>query len=341
MIARLLPFLSSAAWLVALLRARQAATKRVLSADAAAAAAKRAAVVAGGFAHLHVVIDFDRTITTYLHQGEPGATCHGVLEGRRPPAVLAQAAALKQHYLPIETCPATPTAAKVPHMIQWYTKINAILAACGITQHDLRQDVAAARFSVREGVAQLLAASARHGFPVTVFSAGVGDVIEEALRQRCYAGAALPPTLRVISNRMLWSAEGTCTGFHAKVLHPFNKNFLEAGDFVGAEELAALRARQCVVVVGDGEGDAEMGIGLGARVELKVGLVNDGSRADVVEKFLRLFDVVCAWGWKAGGGWRPLWRCTALAHSTSPAPPPPHLHTTLTQASLTPRCGPS
>ena len=304
MIERLLPFMSSAAWLVAVLRARQApraaAARRVLSADARAAEAKRAAIVAGGFGHLHVVIDFDRTITTYLHEGEPGATCHGVLEGRRPPAVLAQAHALKQFYLPIETCPATPTAAKVPHMVQWYTKINAILAACGISQGDLRADVAAARFSVREGVAQLLAASARHGFPVTVFSAGVGDVIEEALRQRCFGGAPLPPTLRVISNRMLWGSAGTCTGFHAKVLHPFNKNFLEAGDFVGAGELAALRARQCVVVVGDGEGDAEMGIGLDARVELRVGLVNDASRADVVDKFLRLFDVVCAW--QGGGG---------------------------------------
>jgi HAD superfamily hydrolase (TIGR01544 family) len=311
----LLPFASGAAAIYAFLRARSSAlAARTLTADPAAASAKRAALLAAGFSRLHVVIDFDRTITTYLHNGAPGATCHGVLEGRRPPAVLAQAAALKLHYLPIELCPTRTAAEKVPHMIEWYTRINAILAGCGITRADLAADVAAAQFSLRGGVAQLLAASARHGFPVTVFSAGVADVIEETLRARCYGGAPLPPTLRVISNRMQWSAEGVCTGFHPKVLHPFNKDFVEAAEFVGAEAAAALAGRDCVVVVGDGEGDARMAVGLAPAVEYRVGLVNDASRAEQVARFRELFDVVCACAEEGGGG-SLVWHAAAFAPS--------------------------
>ena len=274
---------------------RSALQALVVTPDAPATARKLAAIVSAGFDSLHVVIDFDRTITTYRHEGTLGATCHAILEHRRGEAVLAQCRALNNYYLPLEISATLSNVEKVPFMVEWYSRVNAILAGCGITARDLQEDVASAHFGLRRGVAELLAAAARHGFPVTIFSAGIGDVIEEVLRQRCYEGApTLPPNVRVVSNRMLWSPQGLCTGFSANVLHPFNKNFTDAADFLPPDYLALVQGRGSVVIVGDGEGDAAMSIGLqGEPTVLKLGLLNDPSKPGLLDKYTKLFDIVC------------------------------------------------
>ncbi len=274
---------------------KKAFERRIIVDDPTEVAATRARIVSDGFSKLHVVIDFDRTITTFLHRGSPGATCHNILEARRGEATLAACAALNRHYYPFETSASLRNEEKVPHMKDWYSRVNGILAGCGITREDLQEDVRLAGFSLRRGVMELLHAAGRHGFPVTIFSAGIGDVIEEALRQRCYGGmgAQLPPNVRVVSNRMQWEG-AVCVGFSEKVLHPFNKNFREAADFLPPEYLEQLGSRSNVVVVGDGEGDANMADGLGASAVLKVGLLNDPSNTLLLDRYRRIFDVLCA-----------------------------------------------
>ena len=145
---------------------------RTFSASPPTAAAKVEALCAvGGTALLHVIIDWDRTCTTYMHNGRKGDTCHGVVEQRRGPELLAQAQALNARYLPIEIDAALTPAQKIPHMRDWYAAVNGLLAASGITRGDLREDVRAANLGLREGVPELLRASISRGFPVTIFSA--------------------------------------------------------------------------------------------------------------------------------------------------------------------------
>ena len=60
--------------------------------------------------------------------------------------------------------------------------------------------------------------------PTLILSAGVADVVEEVLRQHL-PGAAASSFVSVISNRMVFDAEGTVVGFEPKgrPIHTFNK----------------------------------------------------------------------------------------------------------------------
>ena len=276
-------FVSAALALTLAARQRNAAiASRTHSLDPAAAERKLAAIAAGGPSLLHVVVDWDRTVTTYRHAGRPGHTCHGIVEARRSPALRAQATALNSFYLPIETSTTLSREEKIPHMAAWYASVNALLVAERITREDLEGDVRAANLGLRAGVAALLRASAAHGFPVTILSAGIGDVIAEVLRQRC---GPLPANLRIASNAMLWEG-GACAGFSQPTLHMYNK----AAAFAFApEELARLRReRPHVVLVGDSDGDATMAEGLEPAVLLRIGIANDAAALPaVLPKFLK------------------------------------------------------
>lgn len=282
--------------------------------SSSSAAAKVEALCAGGTALLHVIVDWDRTCTTYMHNGRKGDTCHGVVESRRGPELLEKACALNAKFHPIEVDPLISREEKIPHMRAWYAAVNGLLATEGrISRTDLREDVRVANMGLREGIPELLRAAVARGFPVTILSAGIGDVIEEALRQLF---GPLPPHIRVVSNRMVWHGD-VCVGFSEPVIHSasapaprkkqraffyappsifllttvFNKTSRLAFSEQERAQLAAERPH--VVLVGDSDGDATMAEGLDASVLLKIGILNDPA---AVEKSLpaysALFDIV-------------------------------------------------
>jgi 5'-nucleotidase len=256
-------------------------------------AAKRRALVSGGPGALHLILDYDRTMTSFLGpDGRRGDTCHGTVERRRSEELRARAEALSAVFYPIEVDPLRSRESKVPLMETWYMLVNEILVAAGMTRRDLREDVAAANLRLRPGIAAALDWAARHDVPVTVFSAGIGDVIEEVLRQRYRATPHAK--LRVVSNAMVWSGEpgdddAKVVGFSAPVLHPFNK-------FAGAvlsslPYFAELRARPHVLLLGDSPGDVGMADGLDAAHVLRVGFLNDNVE-QLRARYEQLFDIV-------------------------------------------------
>ena len=297
-----------------------ASSSETLECGGAALAAKRRALVAAGPQALHLILDYDRTMTTFFGpRGGRGDTCHGTVERRRSEELRARADALSAIFYPIEVDPARSREEKIPFMQQWYREVNELIVRSGMTRRDLAEDVARANIGLRRGVCEALDWAARHDVPVTVFSAGIGDVIEEVLRQRY---RAVPhPRLRVVSNAMVWrsgagaeaeeggSAEppppppppplsplsppphpdDVVAGFSEPVLHPFNKF---AGGVMGALPFfAELRARPHVLLLGDSPGDVTMADGLGCAHVLRVGFLNDAVEANI-ERFRGLFDVV-------------------------------------------------
>jgi hypothetical protein len=126
-------------------------------------------------------------------------------------------------YYPIELDAALSPSQKAPKMIEWYEAVNGLLAGARISRADVRADVAAARIELRAGMHALLDAAAAGALPVTIFSAGIGDVIVEVLRQRWArdAAAPLPPGLRVVSNHMVFDGhapEAVCVGWTAPLI---------------------------------------------------------------------------------------------------------------------------
>jgi 5'-nucleotidase len=260
-------------------------------ADAVAFAATADAIVAGGASSLTVIMDFDRTITTHWadeSRTARGATCHGIVESTRGAGLLAKCRELNERFYPIEVDADTPLAVKIPAMEDWYTSVHNLLIADGLQRADVATSVAAARLRLRRGVPEIFDWCDRHAVPLLVFSAGIGDVLVEVLRQRLPGG--LPPCVHVVSNMMRFDpASGALVGF-SDLIHMFNKT----AAVLGPAALRALSGRPCVLLAGDSLGDASMAHGLPAVAhELRFGFLNDASTAGrLLPQFMARFDCV-------------------------------------------------
>lgn len=286
------------------LRARDAFRRRapvflVHPAGEASVAATLARIASAGPGSLHIIIDFDRTMTCHwadAAQTRPMMTSYAVLQQRWPAAEKAQVDAISRHYYAIETDPKLSPAEKAPAMVEWHRLSNALAVEVGMTRGDVAEAVAAAGLALRPGVRELVAWCERHGVPLVVMSAGVADVVTEALRQLLGCPAALPPVVHVVSNVMLWGPDGRLAGFSEPVLHVFNKR---AGVIEpGGRAAEALRGRPHAIVVGDSTGDATMADGDaacaaadGAGAVLKLGLLNHDVDA-LLPRYCELFDAV-------------------------------------------------
>lgn len=253
---------------------------------------KRRAIVAGGASQLTVVADFDRTLTLdRLPSGERCMSCHGIVESC---AVLskeykAATTALFRKFYPIEVSPHIPRAEKIPLMQRWYAENHKLLQSERLTRADIVRAVSESNVQLRPGARSLVASCVTAGVPLLVFSAGIKDVIEEVLAQRY---GALPDGVHVVSNKMAWSPAGRNVGFHAPLIHMFNKDESHLRDVPWFRDAGA---RRNAVVLGDSLGDAIMAGRDGDRhdVILRVGFLNDvAAEGALLRQYSSAFDVV-------------------------------------------------
>jgi len=225
--------------------------------------AKLAAMVSGGRNKLHVISDFDFTLTKYYQEdgSSRSASCHMVLEhsvGLLPETYCSKAKGLQQKYHPIEVDPHMDPAVKFAHMEDWVNAHNTLFMESGLTQHIIvtavRRALDSGKFRMRRGLTNLFTTLETHGVPLLIFSAGISNVLEIAIQNQMLrdsagrnnrdrdAGAAaaarsrddegdvsglpsLPKNMNVISNRCLFnSADGSLEGFTVPVLHVYNKS---------------------------------------------------------------------------------------------------------------------
>jgi 5'-nucleotidase len=106
--------------------------------------------------------------------------------------------------------------------------------------------------------------------PILVFSAGVGDVIDEAL----LANNLTQDNVKVISNYMTYNTEGKLVAFTDKLIHMYNKN--ETSIPHSSTYFQDLSHRHNVILLGDSLGDLQMSKGVEPpSTVLTIGFLND------------------------------------------------------------------
>lgn len=241
--------------------------------DLARVQQKVAALIAGGPNDLHIISDFDMTLTKYDVNGQRNTTSHAVVanSSRTPQKMKDETDALYQHYYPIEVSHELSPEEKFQHMEDWWHKVHAVIVDAGLTRGDLEHMVADSPIVWREGIPQLMGAADAAGVPLLVFSAGLADVITEVLR----SAGLLTGSMHVISNRMIFeeSPPHRVIGFDEPVIHVFNKNegALAAAHVPYFQEVAH---RGNVLLLGDSLGDLRMSEGMSHSALLTVGFLN-------------------------------------------------------------------
>ncbi|KAI1887358.1 hypothetical protein AGOR_G00189480 [Albula goreensis] len=236
---------------------------------------------------LQVISDFDMTLTRFSYNGKRCPTCHNILDNSKliSEECKEKLKDLLNTYYPIEIDSGRSVEEKLPLMVEWWTKAHALLVQQRIRKDLLALVVRESDAKLREGYNVFFDQLQEHSIPLLIFSAGIGDVLEEVIRQ----AGVFYPNVKVFSNYMDFDESGALRAFKGELIHIYNKR---EGALLNSGHFQELRARHNVLLLGDSLGDLTMADGVHSTENiLKIGYLNDKVE-ERREAYLKAFDIV-------------------------------------------------
>nr|XP_058140233.1 7-methylguanosine phosphate-specific 5'-nucleotidase isoform X1 [Dasypus novemcinctus] len=192
---------------------------------------------------------------------------------------------LLHHYYPIEIDPNRTIKEKLPHMVEWWTKAHDLLCQQKIQKFQIAQVVRESNAMLREGYKMFFNTLYHNNIPLFIFSAGIGDILEEIIRQM----KVFHPNIHIVSNYMDFDENGFLQGFKGQLIHTYNKN---SSMCENSSYFQKLQGKTNVLLLGDSMGDLTMADGVPV-VEniLKIGFLNDKVE-ERRERYMDSYDIV-------------------------------------------------
>ncbi|MCC6639156.1 haloacid dehalogenase-like hydrolase, partial [Candidatus Falkowbacteria bacterium] len=213
------------------------------------------AIIAGGAKNLHIISDFDRTLTSTKGYEKMSGSLISILRDKKylTPDYPARAQAYADHYKPIEYSNDIPLETKKGLMLEWWNKHLALLIECGLTKQHITDAMQESGVDLREGVLELLQLLHAKNIPIVIFSAnGLGyDSIAYFLQHR----NCLFNNIHIVSNRFAWDEQGKACGIIPPLIHSYNK---DEHSLLSLDFYQELKHRKNVILLGDSEGDLGM-----------------------------------------------------------------------------------
>ncbi|KAI3361540.1 hypothetical protein L3Q82_012962, partial [Scortum barcoo] len=244
-------------------------------------------LIKGGASKLQIITDFDMTLSKFAVNGKRCPTCHNIIDNCKlvTDECRQKLLQLKNKYYPIEIDPYLTMEEKYPFMVEWYFKSHSLLVEQRLEKDKLSEVVRESDAALREGYEEFFDRLQQHNVPVFIFSAGLGDVLEEIIRQ----AGVYHPNVKVVSNFMDFDDNGVLRGFKGELIHVYNKH---DGALRNTEYFKQLKEYCNIILMGDSLGDLSMADGV-PNVEniLKIGFLNDKVE-ERLDKYLDSYDIV-------------------------------------------------
>lgn len=241
-----------------------------------------------GVESLHLITDFDMTLTKYIdpRTGKRSLSSHGVLGVSTLPSIEFKKVQqdLYDKYYPIERDTTISNLEKAKYMAEWTQLANDAIAEAGFSKGDLSKMVNEIEITFRKGAHEFIQSCISNKIPVLIFSAGLGDIINELLVKHNFN----LEIVHIVSNMMIFNENDKCIGFKEPLVHVLNKNETNIKNTIYYSEI---KSKENVILLGDSKGDPFMSQGLQHSVELKIGYLNHDVE-ELLDDYLELYDVV-------------------------------------------------
>jgi len=229
---------------------------------------------------IHVLADFDRTIT-YGLDSEDKRTATVISQLRSSPKYLGKdymqgANELFDIYHPIEIS-TIPLEEKQKKMYEWWKKHFDLISKVGLTKELIKRVVRERPLRFRKGAREFLSFLNENNIPLIFMSATSGDMLIEYLKQ----SNLLFSNVYVISNLYEFDSGGKALKVKEPIVHTFNKTEFS---LVGHSVYDKIKSRKNVLLLGDSLGDAGMIEGFDYDNLIKIGFLNEN-----VDERLKLF----------------------------------------------------
>ena len=238
-----------------------------------------------GYSNLHILSDFDRTLT------------YGSIDGVKTPSIISmlrdgnhltegyseKAHALFNKYHPIEVDSSISLEEKKKNMQEWWEKHDKLLIESGLSKSDLEDIVKNGYVRFREGVSEFLDELYKHNIPLIILSAsGCGDAIRMFFQK---AGKDYS-NIHYVTNQFNWDKNGKAVSSRELIVHCANKDETVLEKI--PEVYKVIKDRKNVILLGDSIEDLGMIKGFDYEILIKIGFLNfdyDKSRKDYQENF--------------------------------------------------------
>lgn len=249
----------------------------------------KAAISKDGVEKLHILADFDRTLTYAFVSGEKIPSIISILRSSGEylgEDYAKKALALYEKYHSIEINPKIPLEDKKKTMHEWWRTHFDLIVKSGLNRNHLDKVVASGKIKFRQGVLEFLDFLHKYKIPLIIMSAsGLGnDFIAGLLKKE----GRLYRDIHIISNSFVWDKKGRAIDIKKPIIHCLNKDETILKNFPCYK---AIKQRKNVLLLGDNLEDVEMIEGFDYKSLIKIGFLNENVEKNL-KYYKRNYDIV-------------------------------------------------
>jgi 5'-nucleotidase len=235
---------------------------------------------------VHIISDFDRTLTKAFVNGEKFPSIMSQMyDGNHLSKDYAEKAqALRAKYYPIEIDPHIPLEEKKKAMEEWWITHKKLLIESRLNIRDVQDIVDNGKLQFREGALEFFDLTRNKQIPLVVFSSsGIGEAIPLYFKkiERDYQN------IHLITNSMIYNEEGYAIATKEPIIHVFNKGEIA---LKGLPIMKELRSKKNVILLGGSLGDLSMTEGFDYDNIIRIGFYN--YEEENFEDFKNNFDII-------------------------------------------------
>lgn len=242
----------------------------------------------GGAENLHIVSDFDRTLTTAFVNGRNTPSLISILrDGNYLGSDYAEKAhVLFNKYHKIEIDLKIPLEQKKKAMLEWWEKHFDLLIKSGLNKKDVENAMKSGKIKLRDGCLAFLDFLYANKIPLLIISSNGlgGDAIKLYLEEK----NKMYENIHVISNTYEWDKKGNATRVKKPLIHTLNKEETAIKNYPVFE---FIKNRKNVLLLGDSTGDVGMVGSFDYKNLIKIGFLNEDIENSLPE-YKKKFDII-------------------------------------------------
>jgi 5'-nucleotidase len=238
---------------------------------------------------LHILSDFDRTLTYALVNGEKAPSMISILRSSSNflgEEYAKEAQVLFEKYHKKENDFTLSLKERKRAMQEWWLTHYKLLINAGLNKKHLKIVVDSNKIKLRKGAKEFFRFLFRHKIPIIIMSAaGLGiDAISMFLKkEKCFY-----PNIYIISNSFKWNKKGKAIGVKKPIIHSLNKDETLVKKFPFYKKI---KNRKNVILLGDNPEDVGMIKGFNYKNLIKIGFLNEKTEENL-NLYKKAFDVL-------------------------------------------------
>lgn len=263
--------------------------KNILVVDKKNLEKKKRKFLEDGVNKIHIISDFDRTLTKSFVNGKKILSL--ISELRRKDYINKEyskaAKKLVNKYHPIEINISLPLKDRKKAMKEWWTKHFKLLIKSGLNKKHLKQIVEKGTIKIREGTLILLDLLYQNNIPLIIMSsAGLGgDSISIFLEKH----KKMYNNIHIISNIYEWDKKGNAIKVKEPIIHCMNKDETITKDY--PKIFKKIKDRKNVLLLGDSLEDIDMIKGFDYKNLIKIGFLNENIKENL-KSYKNVYDII-------------------------------------------------